>query len=159
MGKCVTLNNWNQHRISKLIVKKLFGTVTGKKIFILGFAFKANTNDTRESAAISICKDLLEEGAILAINDPKVSPNQIGKELEINENKLLRNDFENNTLSLEGQWHFVENINDGFQGADAAVILTEWTEYSHIDWAEAEKVMRKPSWVFDSRSIISPVKV
>ena len=155
----VTLNNWNQHRISKLIVKKLFGTVTGKKIFILGFAFKANTNDTRESAAISICKDLLEEGAILAINDPKVSPNQIGKELEINENKSLRNDFDNNTLSLEGQWHFVENINDGFQGADAAVILTEWTEYSHIDWEVAEKVMRKPSWVFDSRSIISPVKV
>ena len=63
----VSLNNWHQHRISRLVVKNLFGTVTGKKICILGFAFKANTNDTRESAAINICKDLLEEGAILFI--------------------------------------------------------------------------------------------
>ena len=55
----VKLNNWHQHRISKLIVNKLFGTVSGKKICILGFAFKAKTNDTRESAAIKICKDLL----------------------------------------------------------------------------------------------------
>ena len=55
----VELNNWNQHRISKLVVKKLFGTISGKHIAILGFAFKANTNDTRESAAIQISKDLL----------------------------------------------------------------------------------------------------
>ena len=48
----VTLNSWHQHRISRLITKKLFGTLTNKKIGILGFAFKANTNDTRESAAI-----------------------------------------------------------------------------------------------------------
>ena len=56
----VTLNEWHQHRISKLIVKKLFGTISSKKIAILGFAFKANTNDTRESAAITICKDLID---------------------------------------------------------------------------------------------------
>ena len=59
----VKLNNWQQHRISKLIVRKLFGTLSNKKIVILGFAFKANTNDTRESPAINVCKDLLEEGA------------------------------------------------------------------------------------------------
>ena len=58
----VKLNNWHQHRLSKLIIKNLFGTISGKKICILGFSFKANTNDTRESAAIKICKDLLEEG-------------------------------------------------------------------------------------------------
>ena len=79
----VELNNWNQHRISKLVVKKLFGTISGKHIAILGFAFKANTNDTRESAAITICKDLLEEGAILNIHDPKVDPRQIKIDLEV----------------------------------------------------------------------------
>ena len=78
----VELNNWNQSRISKLVVKKLFGTISGKQIAILGFAFKANTNDTRESAAISICKDLIEEGAILNIHDPKVDPRQIKIDLE-----------------------------------------------------------------------------
>ena len=77
----VNLNNWHQHRISKLIVKKLFGTVTGKKICILGFAFKANTNDTRESSSINICRDLLDEGAILFIHDPKVNANQIAIDL------------------------------------------------------------------------------
>ena len=56
----VLLNKWHQHRITRLIIKKLLGTVIGKKIVILGFAFKANTNDTRESPAINICKDLLE---------------------------------------------------------------------------------------------------
>ena len=65
----------------KLVVKKLFGTISEKKISILGFAFKANTNDTRESAAIQICKDLIEEGAELIIHDPKVDPNQIAIDL------------------------------------------------------------------------------
>ena len=68
----VKLNNWHQHRISRLITKKLFGTLSGKKIVVLGFAFKSNTNDTRESAAIQICKNLIEEGAALFIHDPKV---------------------------------------------------------------------------------------
>ena len=81
----VNLNNWHQHRISKLIVTKLFGTVTGKKMCVLGFSFKANTNDTRESSAINICKDLLDEGATLYIHDPKVSQDQIAKDLAIPE--------------------------------------------------------------------------
>ena len=78
----VKLNNWHQNRISQLITKNLFGTLSNKKIIILGFAFKANTNDTRESAAIQICKDLLEEGAYLVIHDPKVSQNQIESDLK-----------------------------------------------------------------------------
>ncbi|NDC15464.1 MAG: nucleotide sugar dehydrogenase, partial [Synechococcaceae bacterium WB9_2_170] len=69
----VELNGWQQHRIARLVVQKLFGTVTGKRIAILGFAFKADTNDTREAPAIRICQDLLEEGAQLAIYDPKVA--------------------------------------------------------------------------------------
>ena len=66
----VLLNTWQQHRIARLVVQKLFGTVTGKRLAILGFAFKADTNDTREAPAIRICQDLLEEGAQLAIHDP-----------------------------------------------------------------------------------------
>ena len=62
--------------------QKLFGTVTGKRLAILGFAFKADTNDTRESPAIRICRDLLEEGAQLAIHDPKVTAQQIARDLQ-----------------------------------------------------------------------------
>ena len=73
----ILINKWQQKRISKIIVEKLFGNLSEKKISILGFAFKSNTNDTRESPAISICKDLLEEGCFLSIYDPKVKKEQI----------------------------------------------------------------------------------
>ena len=77
----VALNTWQQHRIARLVVTKLFGTVTGKRLAVLGFAFKADTNDTRESPAIRICRDLLEEGAQLVIVDPKVAEAQIARDL------------------------------------------------------------------------------
>ena len=151
----VTLNTWHQKRLSTLIItKKLFGTLSNKIILILGFAFKANTNDTRESAAIQICKDLLDEGAILNIHDPKVTPIQIEKDLnlspcKINEKEKLK----------EGSWNKISNIKNAFKNADAVVVLTEWEEYANIDWIEASKEMRPPSWVFDVRSIIDRQKV
>ena len=151
----VTMNNWHQHRISKLVVKKLFGTITGKKIGILGFSFKANTNDTRESAAITICKDLIEEGALLYIHDPKVSPEQITNDLCKKENKSMTN----NTKNLEGEWCFIKDSKNVFEGADAVVLLTEWDEYSMINWNNVSKSMRKPAWVFDARSIVMPDKI
>ena len=77
----VALNTWQQHRIARLVVQKLFGTVTGKRLAILGFAFKADTNDTREAPAIRICRDLLEEGAQLVIHDPKVAADQVARDL------------------------------------------------------------------------------
>ena len=155
----VDLNKWHQHRISKLIVKKLFGTISGKRIHILGFAFKANTNDTRESAAITICKDLLEEGAILSIFDPKVSVKQIANDLGRREIKNIKDRNELENYSLEGQWCFIENIDEGFEGADAVLVLTEWKIFSKIDWSKVSKNMRKPSWVFDARSIVDKEKV
>ena len=151
----VKLNFWHQNRISKLIVEKLFGTLSDKKIAILGFAFKANTNDTRESAAIQICKDLIDEGAILSIYDPKVSKKQILRDLDLVENfEEISKEF-----SKLNKSHVTENIYDGFKNADAIVILTEWSDFSNIDWKIAYKLMRKPGWVFDSRSIVNPEKV
>ena len=149
----VTLNNWHQTRISKLITKKLFGTISSKKIIILGFAFKGNTNDTRESAAIQICRDLINEGAYLFIHDPKVTKDQIIKDLEV---KPLDQSTEENSLNEKGSWQFITDINESLFNADAIVILTEWEEYKNLDWDLAENRMRKPSWVFDTRSIIDP---
>ena len=89
------INKWQQKRISKIIVEKLFGNLSEKKISILGFAFKANTNDTRESPAISICKDLLEEGCFLSIYDPKVKE-QIDRELKLI--NTLESDFDDDSF-------------------------------------------------------------
>ena len=155
----VNLNTWHQHRISRLITKKLFGTVTGKKICILGFAFKANTNDTRESSAISICKDLLQEGANLFIHDPKVSSQQIASDLLIEENKDLGSFNDTSILNIEGAWSFVRDIDGCFKNADAIVILTEWEEYFCINWGKASKLMRQPAWVFDVRSVLSRERI
>ena len=125
----VKLNFWHQDRISTLIIRKLFGTLSGKKIAILGFAFKANTNDTRESAAIQICKNLIEEGAVLAIHDPKVEEFQIERDLNSSSDEDKRN------------WKKFKNIDDTLLNSDAAVILTEWQIYGEIDWINASKIM------------------
>ena len=141
----INLNNWQRHRISKLVVEKLFGTVNSKKIIILGFSFKANTNDTRESSAIQISTELLAEGANLEIHDPKVLKSQIEKDLKISsENK-------NNGI---GNWSYIENFEIAFSNADAVIILTEWEEYKKLNWVKLSKLMRKPAWLFDSRSLI-----
>ena len=154
----VELNSWHQNRISELITKKLFGTLSGKKINVLGFSFKANTNDTRESAAIQICKHLIDEGANLHIHDPKVNPKQIAKDLDmqatIDSNKLLKN----NSFSHSGSWQFMEKL-DNFDNSYAVVILTEWEEYSNIDWNKVAGEMVNTAWVFDARSIVEPFKV
>ena len=154
----VKLNDWQQHRISKLIVRKLFGTLSNKKIVILGFAFKANTNDTRESPAINISKDLLEEGASLVIHDPKVSSDQINFDLKVESRKQLAKQ-KNNSFDLEGKWQKENNLEDCFQDADAVILLTEWDDYKNIKWEEVSRQMRKPSWVFDTRSITNPSEV
>ncbi len=142
----IKINNWQKKRISRLIVEKLYGTVTLKKIVILGFAFKANTNDTRESPAISIVKDLLENGAEIIISDPKVKTSQITTDLNLEENhKELNSEF--------GYWKFSKDIYEAVQDSDAIVLLTEWNEYKDLDWGRISKKMRSPSWVFDTRSI------
>ena len=154
----VNINNWHQKRITEIVIKKLFGTITGKKIIVLGFAFKANTNDTRESAAIKICKELIDEGAILVIHDPKVNPKQIEKDLQIKQTSKKENEEETSLKNQIGKWQFSKSL-DIFDDAHAILILTEWEEYKYIDWHKAVKKMVKPSWVFDSRSIINAKEV
>jgi len=143
----LTVNNWQKERIASLIVEKLFGTVTNKKIALFGFSFKANTNDTRESPSISIANDLLENGANLMITDPQVLPHQIEKELHSRDSETI--------TDLKGSWSFTKNLEECVKDADAIVILTSWKEYEECDFRSYSKLMRKPSWIFDTRKIIS----
>ena len=136
----VTLNTWQQHRISRLMVNRLFGTISGKRIAVLGFAFKANTNDTRESPAIQVCLDLLEEGACLAIVDPKVREGQISIDLG------------KPAGQGEGNWQLVDSVEAAAEAADALVLLTEWQQFAQINWPVVAALMRQPAWLFDSRA-------
>ena len=146
-AKVLEINDWQQKRIVTTIVQKLFGTIHGKKLAILGFAFKANTNDTRESPAINICKRLLEEGSCLSIYDPKVNASKIEEDLAVNQSKTI------NIEKDAGIWCSAKTINDAVKQADAIIILTEWEEFKNIDWEKIKKMMRSPSWLFDTRSM------
>ena len=150
----VNINNWNQKRIAKIVVQRLFGTISAKKIIILGFAFKANTNDTRESAAIRICKDLINEGAELIIHDPKVNPLQIEKDLQMKQFSSIKNEKIDDLNNNIGKWQFSNDLNI-FDNAHAVLVLTEWEDYKKIEWNKVVKKMVKPAWVFDARSIVN----
>ncbi len=145
--KVLDINTWQQERFVELIVKKMFGTISSKKIAILGFAFKANTNDTRESPAIYICRKLIEEGAFLNIFDPKVNENQINKDL-----KGCKNDL--NIPNHIKKWTYSNSLHETFNEADAAIFMTEWKDFQNLDWSIISPKMRKPAWVFDTRCII-----
>ena len=149
----VTLNTWQQHRIARLVVEQLFGTVTGKRLAILGFAFKADTNDTREAPAIRIARDLLEEGAQLSIHDPKVVEAQISRDLKLEPASAA------DGLSGTGSWAQATSIEAAVRGADAVLVLTEWQDYRQLNWSELAALMRRPAWVFDARAVVDPVAV
>ena len=133
----VKINLWQQNRISSLIIKNLFDTLSNKKLAIYGFSFKANTNDTRESPSINISKNLLLEGAKLTFYDPKVNENQILNEFD----EFVR----------DGNVLVANKALDAAKGADAVIVLTEWGEFKNLDWKNIFNVMRKPAWVFDAR--------
>ncbi len=147
----VLINDWQQKRIYEVIVRKLFGNVNGKIITILGFSFKSNTNDTRESPAIKIANYLLIEGAQLKIHDPKVSHQQISMDLK---------DFQEdkNGMSLNS-WQYSKDVYEALKNSDAVILTTEWEEYKGLDWRSISKSMRKPGWVFDTRKILNGIEI
>lgn len=132
----VKLNDYQQSRIVSRVVKSQFNTVAGKKLAILGFAFKADTGDTRESPGISITRKLHEEKAVITISDPKAIPN-------------AKQDLQD----LDGI-SYTEDIYEAVTGAHAVLILTEWKQYRDIDFNKVYDLMEKPASVFDTRNIL-----
>ncbi|WP_428223303.1 nucleotide sugar dehydrogenase [Flavobacterium sp.] len=139
----VIMNDHQKHRFAKNIVKTLYNTVSGKKIAMLGWAFKKDTNDTRESAAIDVAKDLVAEQANVAVYDPKVDFKQI--EMDMNYEMSEVSVFEEPYLAC--------------QNAHAVAILTEWDEFKNYDWQKIYDTMLKPAFVFDGRNILDRKKM
>ncbi len=153
----VNINQWQQDRIYKKIVDSLFGNIAGKKITILGFAFKSGTNDTRESPAINISKSLLLEGAFLAIHDPKVKSEQIARDL--NNNAIYHDKLQNGLKANEGSWFFYDDIYEASRDSHALIVITEWNDYKNMNWIIISEKMKKPSWVFDTRGILDKIDI
>jgi UDPglucose 6-dehydrogenase len=142
----VTMNDWQKARFTRRMVKTMFNSVAGKKIAVLGFAFKKDTNDTRESAAIYVCRDLLNEKANLAIYDPRVTGDVIVQSLAAASG--LSGDEVRERVSIGQDAYAVA------ENAHAVAILTEWDEFRGLDYSRIQESMLKPAFVFDGRNVL-----
>ena len=149
----VKINDYQKHRFAKNIIETLFNTVSGKKIAFLGWAFKKDTNDTRESAAIYVAWELLQDKAEVHIFDPKVSKDQIYRDI----NKLLAENSPNLKVETEilDSLFVHDNPYSALRNAHAIAVLTEWDEFVTYDWKAIYSDMLKPAFVFDGRNILN----
>ena len=140
-SQVIKMNDHQQERIVSRLFKAMFNTLANKKIAVFGFAFKANTGDTRETPADTVVRLLNEEHVRLAITDPKALDNA-KKDLA---------DIASDALA------FVSDPYKAAKDADAVLVMTDWAEYPTLDWAKIYKSMRKPALVFDTRNCLDAV--
>jgi UDPglucose 6-dehydrogenase len=133
----VHINHYQQERFSRNMLGAMFNTLAGKKICLWGFAFKANTGDTRESPAIFIARRLLEERAEIVISDPRALKN-------------ARADL----AGAEGAIAYIEDPMRAAEGCHAIAILTEWDIYRDLDFKKIFKTMTQPAFIFDGRNVL-----
>ena len=143
----VLMNDHQRSRFSRLIIKTLYNTVSGKIISFLGWAFKKDTNDSRESSAIYIADLLIDEHATVRVYDPKVTATQMQCDL----NRLnSRSEKENEKYLI-----YRDNPYDALKGSHAVAIMTEWDDFKKYDWNEIYNNMEKPAFIFDGRNILN----
>ena len=152
----IILNDYQKHRFAKKIINTLFNTVSGKKIAFLGWAFKKNTNDSRESASIYVAERLIEDGAKIHVYDPKVSREKIKSDMcNLWELKGINEDV---ILGKLAQIIVHDEHSEAVDNSHAIAILTEWDEFKKYDWISIYKKMYKPAFLFDGRGILDSDK-
>jgi UDPglucose 6-dehydrogenase len=137
----VKMNDWQKRRFSTRILRALYNTAADKRIAVLGFAFKKDTNDTRESPAIAVCRDLLAEEARVVVYDPQVPPEQIRRD-------VLGTGGDNPRLTI------ARSAYEAAAGAHALAVATEWDEFRKLDFARIHESMAKPATIFDGRNLL-----
>lgn len=147
----IIMNDHQKKRFADGIVKTLYNTVAGKKITFLGWAFKKDTNDTRESAAIYAADDLISEQATVCVYDPKVKNKKILADLD----ELQTRTSDKNAQNISS----FESPYEACKDAHAIAVLTEWDEFIEYDWQKIYDSMLKPAFVFDGRNILDKAKL
>ena len=138
----IRINEYQEHRFVHQMIKVMFNTVSGKKIALFGFAFKKDTGDTRESPAIHVAKQLVEEHAHVIVSDPQALPN-------------AKNDLQEQGESVT----FELDPYAAAAGAHAIAVLTEWDVYKELDYQKIYDSMEKPAFIFDGRNILDHQKL
>ncbi|KAH7652378.1 UDP-glucose 6-dehydrogenase eukaryotic type protein [Dioscorea alata] len=156
----VKINDYQKTRFVNRVVASMFNTVSGKKIAILGFAFKKDTGDTRETPAIDVCKGLLGDKAKISIYDPQVTEDQIQRDLTMN-----KFDWDHPihlqpmSPSAVKQVTVTWDAYEATKGAHGICILTEWDEFKQLDYKKIYDNMQKPAFLFDGRNVVDPEKL
>ena len=132
----VHINEWQQDRFVKQMIAEMFNTIAGKRIAVFGFAFKADTGDTRESPAIRVCRELLDERAELRITDPKALANA---RLELGESDQIE---------------YLADPYRAAEGAHAIALITDWQPFRDLDYQRIYHSMSKPAFLFDGRNLL-----
>jgi UDPglucose 6-dehydrogenase len=147
----IILNDYQKRRFAMNIIQTLFNTVSGKKIAMLGWAFKKDTNDTRESAAIYVTDHLLNDMANVWVYDPKVPEKAMLADLDYLESR-----------SMEENRKLLKVVTDPYEAcknAHAIAVITEWDEFKTYDWKRIYDSMMKPAFIFDGRNILDHKKL
>jgi UDPglucose 6-dehydrogenase len=156
----IKINDYQKSRFVNRVVSSMFNTVAGKKIAVLGFAFKKDTGDTRETPAIDVCKGLLGDKAQISIYDPQVTEDQIQRDLAMN-----KFDWDHpmhlqpTSPTAVKQVSCVWDAYEATKGAHGLCILTEWDEFKTLDYQKIFDNMQKPAFVFDGRNIVDSEKL
>ena len=137
----ISMNNWQKRRFAMKIVSSMFNTVSGKKLAVLGFAYKKNTSDIRNTVAIDICKALIAEKAQLSVHDPRVSSEAINM-------AFTGDDGSEKCVAIEPDPYLA------CAGAHAVIILTEWDSFARLDFERVYEGMQRPAFVFDGRNLL-----
>lgn len=145
------MNDYQKKRFANSIIHTLFNTVSGKKIALLGWAFKKDTNDTRESAAIYVSDHLMNDKANICVYDPKVPAKSMYADLDYLETRTSEEN--KNLLSVS------KDAYEACKDAHAVAVITEWDEFKTLDWKRIFDSMMKPAFVFDGRNILDHKKL
>jgi len=148
----IIMNDYQKYRFAKNIITTLFNTVNGKKIAFLGWAFKKDTNDTRESAAIYVADHLIEDGADIHVYDPQVSESKIKDDLRYLWE--LKGITEPKITQKLAQVFVHKDHNEALNSSHAIAVLTEWDEFKAYEWQKIYENMYKPAFVFDGRNLL-----
>ncbi len=158
----IKMNDFQKSRFSGHILKSLFNTVSGKKITFLGWAFKKDTNDTRESAAIYVADELLQDRAEIHVYDPKVPAEKVFADIEYLQLHRLNNQGKGveqyEQLTPDEIRSLVTVHNEPYSAcldAHAIAILTEWDMFKTLEWQQIYDNMNKPAFVFDGRNVLN----
>ena len=148
----IKINDYQKNRITKKVVDFFKNKLKDRCISILGWSFKKNTNDSRESASIYICKDLLVKGARIYVYDPMVSEKRIISDVR---NQLDLDNFrKSSSKELLSNLYITKNINEAIKKTEAILILTEWDEFKDYNWERIIKQTAQNLYIFDTRNII-----